>query len=167
VRLLAPVVLIAIAVAVIGIRLAGSSSGAPRPAAAKLRFVPIPSNPPIEAAWGIRFTGVLLEADRGMIDVRYQVVDPARSGRIHGGKSGVDPNAQLANLPTLVVETSGKKIAPSSAMMHFEHFHFQTEVTGSTYSVLYGNSGGLLHLGEVITIHMADGLDLPHVVVAN
>jgi hypothetical protein len=52
-------------------------------------------------------------------------------------------------------------------MMHFEHFHFQTEVMGSTYSVLYGNSGGLLHLGDKITIHMADGLELRNVVVAN
>jgi hypothetical protein len=95
------------------------------------------------------------------------VVDAAKSGRIHGGKAGVDPQAQLANLPVLIVESTGKKLSASSAMMHFEHFHFQTELLGNTYSILYGNSGGILHLGEKITIHLADGLELQHVVVSS
>ena len=34
---------------------------------------------------------------------------------------------------------------------------FQTELVGTTYSLLYGNSGGLLHVGDRVTIKMADG----------
>jgi hypothetical protein len=51
--------------------------------------------------------------------------------------------------------------------MHFEHFHFQTETLGSTFSILYGNSGGLLHVGDKVTIRMPDGLELHHVVISS
>jgi hypothetical protein len=167
-RLLVPALLLAAIAAVIGVRMSSLSSSPTHRPASSLRLVPIPSNPAVEQAWGIRFTAVLIEADRGMLDLRYQVVDPAKSGRIHGGKGGsIDPKAQLENLPTLVLESTGKKLKPSSAMMHFEHFHFQTELLGSTYSLLYGNAAGLLHVGDKITIELADGLQLRHVVVAN
>jgi hypothetical protein len=165
--LLVSALLVAALVGVIGVRLAARPANVHTTSGARLHFVPLPSNPAIEAGWGIRFTAVLLEADRGMLDVRYQVVDPAKSGRIHGGKSGVDPKAQVANLPTMILESGHGRLTPSSAMMHFEHFHFQTELVGNTYSLLYGNSGGLLHLGDKVTIQLADGLQLPHVVVAD
>jgi hypothetical protein len=165
--LLVSALLVAAVVGVIGLRLAARPANVHTSSGAQLRFVPLPSSPAIESGWGIRFTAVLLEADRGMVDVRYQVVDPATSGRIHGGKSGVDPKAQLANLPSMILESGHGRLTASSAMMHFEHFHFQTELVGNTYSLLYGNAGGLLHLADRITIHMSDGLELPHVVVAN
>ena len=50
--------------------------------------------------------------------------------------------------------------------MHFEHFHFQTEAVGNTFSIMYGNAGGLFHAGDKITIHMNDGLEIRHVVIA-
>jgi hypothetical protein len=165
--LLASALLVAAVVGVVGVRLAARPSVVSSTPSARLHFVPLPSSPAIESDWGIRFTAVLLEADRGMVDLRYQVVDPAKSGRIHGGKGGVDPVAQLANLPTILLESGRGKLTPTSAMMHFEHFHFQTELVGNTYSLLYGNSGGLLHLGDKITIHMSDGEQLAHVVVAD
>jgi hypothetical protein len=165
--LLASALLVGATIGVIGLRLSARPAGVHLAPQGRLHFVPVPSSPAIESAWGVRFTAVLLEADRGMVDIRYQVVDPAKSGRIHGGKSGVDPKAQLANLPTIILESGRGRLTPSSAMMHFEHFHFQTELVGSTYSLLYGNSGGLLHLGDKITIHLSDGLQLQHVVVGD
>jgi hypothetical protein len=165
--LLVSALLGAAVVGVVWARLAARPAGVHTTPAARLHFVPLPSSPAIESAWGIRFTAVLLEADRGMLDVRYQVVDPAKSGRIHGGKAGVDPIAQLANLPSVILESGKGRLTASSAMMHFEHFHFQTELLGNTYSLLYGNSGGLLHLGDHVTIHLADGLQLQHIVVAD
>jgi hypothetical protein len=167
-RLLAPLLALAVSAGVLGVRLANGQVTTINAAAGVHRFVAVPASPAIEAAWGLRFTAVLLEADRGMIDLRYQVVDPAKSGRIHGGKnSSTDPRTQLANMPNVVLESSGKKIGASSAMMHFEHFHFQTELLGSTYSMIYGNSGGLLNVGDKVTIQMADGIKLEHIVVAN
>jgi hypothetical protein len=165
--LLAPVLLVAALAGVIGVRLATQPNGTRASVSTRLPYVPVPTMPAIEAGWGIRFTAVLLEADRGMLDLRYQVVDPAKSGRIHGGKSGANPLTQLANMPSVILESNGQRITPNSALMHFEHFHFQTELLGTTYSLLYGNSGGLLHVADRITIKMADGLELRHVVVAN
>lgn len=169
-RWLAPVLLVVAAVGVAGIRMATQATPAVRRATAPApRFVPLPTNPALEAAWGIRFTAVLIEADRGMIDLRYIVLDPAKSGRIHGKSTGaaLDPSAQAANLPTFILESDGRKITPDAALMHFEHFHFQTEAVGNTFSIIYGNAGGLLHAGDRITIHMIDGLELPHVVVSS
>jgi hypothetical protein len=165
---LVSLVVIAAAAGILGVRLATSHVTTIHTAAGVHRLVAVPASPAIEAAWGLRFTAVLLEADRGLIDMRYQVVDPAKSGRIHGGKNGATaPQTQLANMPNVVLESSGKKIGASSAMMHFEHFHFQTELLGSTYSMIYGNSGGLLNVGDKVAIQMADGLKLEHIVVAN
>ena len=101
-----------------------------------------------------------------MLDVRYTVVNSAKSARIHGGSvSNPDPQKAVANLPTFIREDGGGQIKPSAAMMHFEHFHFQTEAVGSGFSILYGNAGGLLHVGDRVTIRMADGLELQHVYV--
>ena len=100
--------------------------------------------------------------------MRYQVVNVAKSARIHGGATAnADPTAATKALPTFIRESDGLKITPQSAMMHFEHFHFQSEKLGSTYSILYGNSGGLMHVGDKVTIRMADGLEIKHAVVAN
>jgi hypothetical protein len=167
-RLLVPVLVALLGAGLIVARIASAPTTRIDGGRAGHHFVPLPTSPAIESAWGIRFNNVLIEADRGIMELRYQVVDPAKSERIHSGAKGTStPTDQLANMPTLVLESNGEKITPSSAMMHFEHFHFQKELLGSTYSLLYGNSGGLLHLGDKITIQMADGLKLQHIVVAD
>jgi hypothetical protein len=155
-------------VGLLGLRLATQTGGTRIEAAAPARFVPLPQSSAIAAAWGIRFTGFFMEADRGLIDVRYQVVDSAKSGRIHGGSAtNPDPEAAVKALPTFIDENNGKKIYPTSAMLHFEHFHFQTELLGNTYSIIYGNSAGAVHVGDKVTIVMADGLQLHHVIASN
>ena len=162
------VVMVVLAVGILAMRLSTrpAASTAVQPAAPT--FAPIPHSPAIEQAWGIQFSAVILGADRGMLDVRYVVVDASKSGRIHGGSiTNPDPNAAVKNLPTFIKEGGGGEIVPSSAMMHFEHFHFQTETLGSGFSILYGNAGGLLHVGDKVTIRMVDGLELKHVVVTS
>jgi len=168
-KVVATVAAAAIAATVIGLRLA-TSGGATKvdTNAAPTRFIPPPKSAAISSAWGIQITGMFMEADRGLIDLRYQVTDPAKSGRIHGGSpTNPDPNAAVKALPTFIDENNGRKVYPTSAMLHFEHFHFQTELLGNTYSIIYGNSGGALHVGDKVTIVMADGLKLRHVVVSN
>jgi len=161
-------VLLLAATAILTMRMART----PRPTTAvatdAAHFVPVPRSAAIEMAWGIRFTDMILGADGGIVDVRYEVVDPAKSGRIHGGSTAnPDPQEAVKNLPVFVDETDGARVLPTSAMMHFEHFHFQTEQLGNTYSIIYGNAGGALHVGDKVTVLMTDGLKLQHVVVAN
>jgi hypothetical protein len=115
----------------------------------------IPTSPQIEQTWGIRVVDVITLADGGLIELRYQVVDPSRGSRIHVGGS------ETASLPVLRDETRGKVLTAKSAMFHFHHG--QTAVNGRTYSILYGNSGGVIHVGDLITIRMSDGLQLRHV----
>jgi hypothetical protein len=156
------------AVGIVGLRLATRPGSSTAVVAKGQHYVPVPADPAIEKAWGIRFTGLILAADGGALDVRYQVTDAAKSGRIHGGSvSNPNPATAIKNLPVFIREAGGGAILPTSAMMHFEHFHFQTEAVGNTYSILYGNSGGLLHVGDMVTIWMADGLKLHHVVVSS
>ena len=133
------------------------------------KFIVAPQSPAIEQAWGIRFTALILGGDRGMLDVRYVVVNTSKSARIHGGSvTNPDPQAAVKSLPTFIKEGGGGgAILPTAAMMHFEHFHFQTETVGSGFSILYGNAAGLLHVGDKVTIRMADGLELKHVVVSD
>jgi hypothetical protein len=160
--------MVVLAVGVVAVRLAAKPAASTAVQAQKLHFVPVPTSPAIEQAWGIRFTAVILGADRGVLDVRYEVVNPAKSSRIHGGTvANPDPNAALKSLPVFIREAGGGNIMPTSAMMHFEHFHFQVETVGSGFSILYGNSGGLLHVGDKVTIRMADGLEIKHVVIAD
>ena len=167
-RVLAVGLALLAAVGIVVVRLATRSSSSTAVSAAAQHYVPVPADPAIEKAWGIRFTGLILAADGGALDVRYQVVDPSKSGRIHGGTTAnPDPAAAIKNLPVFIREAGGGAILPTSAMMHFEHFHFQTEQIGNTYSILYGNSGGLLHVGDKVTIWMADGLKQYHVVVSS
>jgi len=167
--LVAIVAALVVAALILGVRLATQPrSSVAVSNAAPTRFVPLPASPAIASGWGIRFTGFFLEADRGLIDLRYQVVDPAKSARIHGGSAlNPDPDAALKALPVFIDEANGKQILPESAMLHFEHFHFQTELIGNTYSIIYGNTGGLLHVGDKVTIKMNDGTQLRHVVVAD
>jgi hypothetical protein len=162
------VLLVVVASGVLAMRLSSrpASSTAVQPAVH--RFAPVPLSPAIEQTWGIRFTAVILGADRGLLDVRYVVVNPAKSAKIHGGSvANPDPQVAVKSLPTFMRENGGGAITPTSAMMHFEHFHFQTETLGSGFSMLYGNAGGLLHVGDKITIRMADGLELKHVIVSD
>ena len=167
-KLLIVVAAILTAVVVFSVRIASQPGATKIVNAAPARFVPVPQSPAIAAAWGIQFTGFFMEADGGLIDLRYEVVNPAKSGRIHGGDpTNPDPNAAVKALPTFIDENDGRKVYPTSAMLHFEHFHFQTELLGNTYSIIYGNSGGAIHVGDKVTIVMADGIQLHDVVVAN
>jgi hypothetical protein len=166
-RTLIAAVVVAAAIGILAARLASRSAATTAVQADTARFVPIPVDHAIEQAWGIRFVTLILGADRGVLDVRYQVTNTAKSPRIHGGSASPDPAAALKSLPTFIRESGGGKILPTSAMMHFEHFHFQTETLGSTFSILYGNSGGLLHVGDKVTIRMPDGLELHHVVISS
>ena len=46
------------------------------------------------------------------------------------------------------------------------HFHSKAnEVAGQGYDIIYGNAHGAIHPGSVVTIVMADGLELANVPV--
>jgi len=117
----------------------------------------VPTSPVLEQQWGIKITNVVLLADGGLVAIRYQVVDPAKDGKLHSGGT--------ANLPVLIDEKTGRQIRSSAALMHV---HFADGGTdGRSYSILYGNSGGALKRGAIVTVRMVDGTSLRHITVVN
>jgi hypothetical protein len=116
--------------------------------------VAMPHSAQIERAWGVRIKSVTLLASTGVVDVRYTVLDADKANRLHSdGRTG---------LPSLRTKDQGT-IEPYSVMFHF-HSKAQ-ENAGQGYDIIYGNAHGALHAGSLVTIVMADGLELGDVPV--
>ena len=47
------------------------------------------------------------------------------------------------------------------------HFHHGDVTAGRTYSIIYGNAGGVVTVGAYVTIVMKDGLKIEHIEVSN
>jgi hypothetical protein len=148
-------VVLILAVAVVGIRLAVTTRGTTK-APASLGTLAVPESPAIEAAWGLRFTAVIMLADNGGVELRYQVIDQAKAEKIHLG------DATSNQLPTIEVEGTSHKVTPSSVLMHFHHGDM---TNGATYSIVYGNAGGVVRAGVHVSIVMKDGTKLVHALV--
>jgi hypothetical protein len=153
-RVLALVVLAA--AVVVGVLAWRKDGQAPRVQAAPGAVMP--ASAIIEQTWGIRFVAVSVLADGGLVEVRYQVVDPGKSTRIHAG----DATSSKKYLPILVVEGTGAKVETRSVMFQFNH---PTDKSGRLYSIIYGNASGALKPHTLVTIHMSDGTELQHVPV--
>jgi hypothetical protein len=118
------------------------------PRAASDPAVP-PRSPEIELRWGIRITQVGVTADGGMVDFRYQVIDPDKA---------LAMNQDLNNIPVLTDEASGTLIN-SAALMAPKH----DLRPGQTYFLLYRNTDGAIKRGNPVTVKVGDLL-LEHLV---
>ncbi|CAN5449159.1 hypothetical protein BH10ACT8_BH10ACT8_11610 [soil metagenome] len=151
------VVLLVLVVGIVGTRVSlGHRSTAvvsvAHPAAA------VPTSAAIESSWGLRFTGVILLADGGGVELRYQVIDLNKAEKIHLGQ------ASSNELPTITVDGTSGRVTPSAVLMHFHHGE---TADGRTYSIVYGNAGGVVRIGEYVSIVMKDGTTLKHVQVTS
>jgi hypothetical protein len=162
-RLLLPVVLLVGAALVFAGLRAGVASyqsyqaQQAKAAAQQVARMTMPTSPQIEQEWGIRVTLVQLLAAGGLVEIRYEVLNTDKANRLHADTS-------LDSIPWLLLEGSDKQIKSTSLMFHYHHGDKGTE--GRTYSIVYGNAGGILHRGSLVTVRMADGLSLQHVPVA-
>lgn len=96
----------------------------------------------MEERWGIRVTLIGVTADGGLIDFRYQVIDPDKAIEMD-----IDPN----NVPTFVIEGTGVSFTPISTMAHRHDLR-----VGRIYSTLYVNQGGVLRPGDLVTVIIGD-----------
>jgi hypothetical protein len=149
-----------VAAAVVGTRFGLQQRSSPpvKPVSISHPAASVPVNSQLEAAWGLRFTNVIVVADNGGVELRYQVIDEAIAGKIH------ESTATTNELPTVVVESTGAKVTPSAVLMHIHH---GDPSAGQSYSIIYGNAGGVVQSGDFVTIVMADGLKLKHVQVSD
>ena len=125
-----------------------SSSSTPKPTAAATQ---VPTSAAIESKYGIRFTLVAVTAGGGMIQVRYQVIDSAKTEAIHG-----------TELAPFVVDSHGTKYADPGMVGH-SHVG-KTQASGSTDYILLANAQGGVKAGSFVTIKVGD-LELRNVPV--
>ncbi len=114
----------------------------------------MPRSAAIENVWGVQIKSIALLADTGVIDVRYTVLDDGKANRLHtDGNTG---------LPELRTKDHGT-VKPEAVMFHFHSK--ANEVAGQGYDIIYANYHGALHVGSLVTVVMADGLELSDVPV--
>lgn len=99
---------------------------------------------------GVRLVRVTTTAGGGMLDLRYQVVDPDKAGIVHDSD----------NPPTIVDEVTGQ--SASRPWMH--HSSGRTLQAAVTYNELLLNPGGVVKSGSLITVVIGNSR-LEHVVV--
>jgi hypothetical protein len=94
--------------------------------------------------YGINIKLIALSAAGGLVDFRYQVVDPDKADSvIHNVK----------NYPKLIVEETGETIVMTS----LPHSHNSNSVqVGGTYFFLLANSHNAIHKGSRLTVVVGD-----------
>ena len=123
-----------------------------------------------EGDWGIKVISVALTADGGMIDVRYQVTDPAKAATALGGGAGHDGHGAitaeaLQDAPLLVDEKTGYAVMEANLhQMGGVRRERQSPDVGKTYFILFANTGGLVEPGDEVSLAASD-LRLEHLEV--
>lgn len=116
---------------------------------------PPPVTPPaFEEETGIRITRIALVGGDGIVDVRFDVLDPDKAIEVH------DDDSPLV----LIDETDGSIISVS---FHGKHSGGTTKTglnAAATYYLLFANSGGALEHGEKVSVALGD-VRLEHVPV--
>ena len=92
-----------------------------------------------------------------MIEVRYEVIDAAKGGRIHR-----DPT--LKDMPLIISEVTGQQVSSHDLLFHI-HRGMGVHDEGRAHSIVYGNANFAIRSGSLVSIRMSDGLVLQHVPV--
>jgi hypothetical protein len=139
-----------VAVGLVAWGLVSSGSGSkPAPAAPALPAAAPKVTPPagiptlvseqgLEAADGVRLLYVAISGDGGLVDMRYQVIDPDKATKLHSNNATTE----------LVDETSG--VVVDNPFMG--HTHSGTPHAGQTEFILFENPGNLVQTGSKVTV---------------
>jgi len=99
---------------------------------------------------GIRITKVVVTADGGLVDLRYQVIDPDKAVFLFDN-----------------LEVVPKMIADNGEVIHLESLPHRHDVyAGLAYFILYRNAKNSVKPGSQVTVVVGDDLRLENVVVA-
>jgi hypothetical protein len=116
------------------------------------RSTALPGTPASEAAiadkWGIRITHIAVLADGGLIDFRFQVLDPDKAA----------PLFELATRPIMIAEKTGKQV---DSLYHPPHGH--DVVAGQSQYFIYNDNHGAIQSGTSVSVLLGD-LRLEHVI---
>ena len=99
---------------------------------------------------GVRVVHVAMSGDGGLVDLRFQVIDPDTANVVH------EPSYP----PEVVDEDSG--VVVSELLMG--HRHSGRMLAGQTYYLIFSNPGNLVQRGDHVTVVLGNAR-LPHVPV--
>jgi hypothetical protein len=99
---------------------------------------------------GVKITQVAVTGGGGLIDLRYQVIDPNKAARLHD-----------ANNPPAVVDEQTGVVAHDLFM---QHSHSGPFAFGETYYLVFDNPGNLVRRGGFVTVLLGDA-QVDHVLV--
>jgi hypothetical protein len=100
---------------------------------------------------GVRLVRVAVSGGGGLVDVRYQVVDPEKAAALH------EPGTP----PAVVDEQSGLVLRD----LYLNHAHNGPMKAAVTYYLVFENPGGWIRRGSTVTVLLGDA-QVDHVVVA-
>ena len=99
---------------------------------------------------GVRLTQVAVTGGGGLIDLRFQVLDPNRANSLHD-----------ASTPPAVVDESSGLVVRDLLM---SHAHQGKYTAGETYYLVFENPGNWIHRGAKVTVLLGQA-QVEHVVV--
>ena len=110
--------------------------------------VAAPEPPPSpEEQWGIEVTSLRVSAAGHMIDFRYRIVDSEKSA----------PLFERQTKPYMLDQASGKVLeVPRTAKLGPLRPSNVTPAEGKIYTLLFGNTGGLVQPGSKVTVVIGD-----------
>ena len=101
---------------------------------------PLVSPTEFERRVGVRIVRVAVTGDAGLVDLRYQVIDPNAAASIH----------DLATPPQLVDERTGV-LVNELLMGHMHHGELRS---AETYYLIFNNPGNLVRRGTQVTVQL-------------
>jgi hypothetical protein len=101
---------------------------------------PLVSNAEFQRRTGVRIVRVAITGDGGLVDLRYQVIDPNAADSIH------EPETP----PLLVDEQTGLLINE----LFMGHMHHGQLKAAQTYYLIFNNPGTLLRAGRPVTVQL-------------
>ena len=103
---------------------------------------PIVTEAGLAEASGVQIVYVALTGGGGLIDLRYQVIDPDKANAVH------DEN----NPPTIVDNATG--VVVNSLLMG--HSHTGTFTAGQTYYMIFENPGNIVQSGNKVSVFLGN-----------
>ncbi|HEY6891246.1 MAG TPA: hypothetical protein VI300_25800 [Solirubrobacter sp.] len=110
------------------------------PAGARAAAAPLVSNAAFERRSGVRIVRVAVSGGGGLVDLRYQVLDPDAAASIH----------DAATPPALVDERTGVLVAA----LFMDHSHKGRLTAAQTYYLVFDNPGSLVRRGSRVTVQL-------------
>jgi hypothetical protein len=117
-----------------------SGAGPARSEAISKQVSPLVSSGGLQARSGVRISQLALTGAGGLIDLRFQVVDPNRAASVHSP----------ATPPMLVDERTGVVVNE----LFMGHQHRSGMKAGQSYYLIFVNPGNLVERGSRVTVQL-------------